>query len=334
MTPYFLPKLVNGPFQDPALYLDFLFARRAILFDLGDLAPLSARKVLRVTDVFISHTHIDHFIGFDRLLRIMLGREKRLRLFGPPGIIRQVECRLASYSWNLLGSYPTEFAVTAWELDPAGSARSVRFSSRNGFHPEPGERICFTGGLFLEEESFVVRCAFLEHSIPCLGYAFQERVHVNVLKNRLAELGLPVGPWLAEAKRAVVSGMPDQTVIAVPDAQRGAPVTLADLRPALRVVPGEKVAYVTDVSYSAENRRRIMALAQGADYLFIEAPFLDREELRARERAHLTARQAGEIARSAKVGRVIPFHFSPRHEKEEQALRREVEEAFTMINEQ
>lgn len=38
MRPIFQPHLVNGPFDDPALFVDALFERRALLFDLGDIA--------------------------------------------------------------------------------------------------------------------------------------------------------------------------------------------------------------------------------------------------------------------------------------------------------
>ena len=173
MTPHFLPALVNPPFGDPGLYLDFLFARRAILFDLGDIAALGARKLLRVSDVCISHTHIDHFIGFDLMLRIMLGREKQVRLFGPPGILQQVENRLASYSWNLIQSYPAEFLLTVTELQPDGRAVRARFSSKRIFARELQEEVPFLDGVIMEEENLRIRAAFLEHSIPCLAYAFQ-----------------------------------------------------------------------------------------------------------------------------------------------------------------
>lgn len=43
MRSIFRPILVNGPFADPALFVDVLFARRALLFDLGDIAGLQVR---------------------------------------------------------------------------------------------------------------------------------------------------------------------------------------------------------------------------------------------------------------------------------------------------
>ncbi|HEY5514533.1 MAG TPA: MBL fold metallo-hydrolase [Geomonas sp.] len=333
MTPHFLPTLVNRPFGDPGLYLDFLFARRAVLFDLGDLTPLAARKLLRISEVCISHTHIDHFIGFDTLLRVMLGRDKSVRLFGPPGILRQVESRLASYSWNLIGSYPTVFTLKVSELHPDGSALRAQFCSKRAFARELEERFRVEDAVILDDENFRIRATFLEHSIPCLAYAFEEKQHVNFMKNRLAELGVPVGPWLSELRRAVLHGEPDDTVIrASSPGSKGEGervFSLGELKEqVLRVVTGEKIVYVTDASFTPVNRGRIVELARGADCLFIEATFLHVDHERARARAHLTARQAGELAREAGVGRVIPFHFSPRHLGAEQELRRELEAAF------
>ncbi|MFA9562510.1 MAG: ribonuclease Z, partial [Nitrospirota bacterium] len=90
MTPSFSPHLVNDLFGDPGLYVEIRWSRRALLFDLGDNTPLSPTSLLRVQDIFLSHTHMDHFIGFDRLLRVALGRGKRIRFYGPPGLIANI----------------------------------------------------------------------------------------------------------------------------------------------------------------------------------------------------------------------------------------------------
>jgi ribonuclease BN (tRNA processing enzyme) len=76
MRPLLHPSLVNGRTGDPALYIETLFEKRAILFDLGDITALSPRKVQRLEHIFVSHAHIDHFVGFDHLLRLLVGREK------------------------------------------------------------------------------------------------------------------------------------------------------------------------------------------------------------------------------------------------------------------
>ena len=330
MTPQFHPALVNGPFDDPAVYVDFLYERRALLFDLGDIRALSPRKLLRLTHIFISHTHIDHFIGFDHLLRLVLGREKRLHLFGPPGFTARVEHRLASYTWNLVESYPTDLTLVAAELHPDGSCISAEFHCCRRFRREGERTEQLRDGIVLDEETFRVRTAFLDHKTVSLAYALEEKNHVNIMKNRLMELGLPTGPWLAELKRAIVRGEPDDTPVRVRRHDGGGrPVeenfTLGQLRhEILRIVPGQKIAYVTDAACSPANEARIVELALGADYLFIEATFLHEDRERAAERHHLTALQAGMLARRAGAGRTVPFHFSPRYLGMEDRLREEM----------
>jgi ribonuclease Z len=333
MKPQFHPTLVNGPFGDPAVFVDFLYERRALLFDLGDIAHLPPRKILRLSHVFISHTHMDHFIGFDHLARIFLGREKKLCLYGPPGFLDQVWHHLNAYTWNLVESYPTNFTIRATELHSDGKALAAHFHCRNGFRSEDNEAFSVAVGVLLDEESFRVRAIFLDHKIPSLAYTLEEKSHVNIMKNRLDELGLPVGPWLAELKRAVLSGEPEDMPFRIWWRDGGRIeerwMPLGDLRTGiLIIVPGQKITYVTDTVCNAENAEKIVELARGSDYLFIEAPFLHEEAGRAALKYHLTAAQAGTLARSAGAVRVIPFHFSPKYTGMEERLEREVEEAF------
>src|SRR5512147_1020061 len=105
MRPLFEPALVNDDFGDPGLYADLRDERRALLFDLGDVSALPPRKLLRLSDLFVSHAHIDHFVGFDRWLRVVLGRKERARLYGGPGFVAQVEHKLAAYTWNVVHRY-------------------------------------------------------------------------------------------------------------------------------------------------------------------------------------------------------------------------------------
>lgn len=329
MATAFDASLVNGPFGDPALFVDFRFQPRALLLDLGDLAALPPRRILRVTDVFVSHTHMDHFCGFDRLLRVSLGRLARLRLFGPQGFAGQVAHRLAAYTWNLLDRYPADFVVEAWELSAAGVLSGQRMRAYGRFEPEPlGRRAC-ADGLLLDEPACRVRAAVLDHGIPCLAFAIEETSHVNVWKTRLVELGLPTGPWLKTLKEAVIEGRPDDTPIRAHWHDRDGPhervLALGVLRgDVVRVVPGETLAYVTDVAFTEANRRQIVALARGATRLFIECPFLHEDADQAAARAHLTARQAGELARESGATFVVPFHFSPRYADREAELRAEM----------
>jgi ribonuclease Z len=318
MRPLFEPALVNDVFGDPGLYAAFRDERRALLFDLGDVSDLVPRKLLRLSDIFVSHAHIDHFVGFDHWLRVVLGRKPRVAMYGGPGFIDQVEHKLAAYTWNVVHRYEVALTIEAHELAPDGGGRRARFSSLRRFAREAEAPWPRDGDVLLAEERFRVRAAFLDHDIPCLAFALEESVHVNVWKNRLAELGLPTGPWLQAVKRATIAGAPDDTPIEVQWHDRsgahGATRPLGELRGTLELVPGRRVGYVTDIRHTEDNLRELERLLAGVDILFIESVFLDTETDHAERKNHLTAAQAGSIARRLGAKAVVPFHFSPRYE--------------------
>jgi ribonuclease BN (tRNA processing enzyme) len=79
------------------------------------------------------------------------------------------------------------------------------------------------------------------------------------------------------------------------------------------ITKGYKIAYITDIRASDENLQRISALAEDVDMLFIEAYYLAERERQAYEKAHLTAAQAGMIARMLRAKKVVPMHISPRY---------------------
>ncbi len=332
MKPLVQATLVNDCFGDPGLYLDFLFRRRAMLFDLGDLSVLPPRKLLRVTHVFVSHTHMDHFSGFDQLLRTMLGRGARLQLFGPPGFIDRIGHKLAAYSWNLVHNFAEDLVLEVAELADDGVLVRAAFRCRSAFAREDLSALTVPGGMLFEEDSCLVRATVLDHGIPCLAFALTEKRHINVFKARLEEMGLGIGPWLQGLKSAVLAGAPGQTPIRATwregSQQHERILTLADLEGAIHAVPGQKIAYVTDVRFHEENVRRIAALAEGADTLFIETPFLETDAEIAARKNHLTAGQAGRIARRAGAKAIVPFHFSPRYGGMEDRLIAEAEAAF------
>jgi hypothetical protein len=68
-------------------------------------------------------------------------------------------------------------------------------------------------GTLLEEEEFRIESVVLDHGTPCLAFAFQEQLRINVWREGLDLLQLPVGAWLNEAKRAVRRGAPDDSRI-------------------------------------------------------------------------------------------------------------------------
>jgi ribonuclease Z len=329
MRPLFHPNLVNGRYGDPAVYVETLFEERSLLLDLGDIASLSPRKVQRIDQIFVSHAHMDHFVGFDHLLRLLVGREKSVHLYGPFGLAKHVYHKLHGYQWDLVEGYSCDLVFIVRELETMHSVATTRFRLKTAFAAEPSVSNVTFDGVLCDGPTFRISAAILEHRTPCLGFALQEAAHVNIWKNRLSERGLPVGPWLRSLKRAVLETRPDDYLIRIDDAaSSGRFAQLGSLRDLLTVTAGQKIGYVTDVVDTPANRAAIVALIQNADILYIEAAFADRDAERARQRGHLTTTAAGQIAREANVRRVEPFHFSPRYAGEEQRMLAEVIAAF------
>jgi ribonuclease Z len=315
MASSFHPFLVNDLFGDPALYVSLPWERRALLFDLGEINSLSAGRLLKISDIFVSHAHLDHFVGFDYLLRVLLGRPKGLRMYGPPGFIGHVEGKLRGYTWNIVEGYT--LALEVHEVHPDRILRA-RFSCPEGFirRDDPTPSAC--NGVIVDEPQFRIRASLLDHRIPSLGFALEETTHLNVDKDRLLNLGLPVGPWLMDLKRAMRAGASGEHPIRVVWSEQGSrrerTFALQDLRRDLvRISPGQKLAYVTDVAHSPENIEKITKLAWRADLFYCEAGYPERDCDRARARFHLTAGQAGRLAAAAQVRRLSVFHFSPKY---------------------
>jgi ribonuclease Z len=180
MSTLFDVSLINDEFGDPGLFIDLRFAKRALLVDLGDLGRLSPRQLLRVSHVFVSHTHMDHFMGFDRLLLICLGREPGLDLIGPPGFIDRVEHKLAAYTWNLVAGSKTDFVIRASEVHEDSLAKAAEFHTRDAFRRTEAPVPALAKGIIVEDEEFRIRSATLDHRIPCLAFALEQRLRINV----------------------------------------------------------------------------------------------------------------------------------------------------------
>lgn len=329
----FEPSLVNDPFGDPGLYLDFRDQRRALLFDLGDIAVLPPRKLMRLSHVFVTHAHMDHFSGFDHLLRVVLGRKAGVVLFGGPEFAAQVEHKLRAYTWNVVHRYEVELVIDVCEIGTDGRGLRARFSSRTGFARQSIASFEVTDDVLHEETTFRIRGRFVDHDVPCLAYAIEEKARVNVAKERLTALGLSTGAWLRELKHAVLTDAPGTTPIEVRwrdrDGEHAMTRQVNELRHlVLDVVPGQRIGYVTDLRYTESNVETLSHLLPDVDLLFIETVFLDEDAEHAARKNHLTARQAGQVARTVGAKTVMPFHFSPRYQERPSELIAEMHAAW------
>lgn len=127
--------LVNGSTGDPVLYVDWPDEDNALLFDAGDNSALPMEQLADLRAVFISHHHVDHFIGLDRIVRANIDSEKVLSIFGPPGTIQKVYDRIRSYEYQY---FPfQQIVLDVVDIGPETLTRARLECSKRFPTPEP-----------------------------------------------------------------------------------------------------------------------------------------------------------------------------------------------------
>ena len=129
----------------------------------------------------------------------------------------------------------------------------------------------------------------LRHSLPTYGYRLVEPDSRRMIPARLAAHGI-AGPAVGELQRTG---------------------RLGDVRidQVSTVRPGQSFAFVMDTGLCDS----VYALADGVDLLVIESTFLAEDAELAAMVGHLTAGQAGAVARECGVRTVVLTHFSQRY---------------------
>ena len=178
----------------------------------------SSASFMKVTSVYISHLHGDHFLGLPALIQSMSfnGREKQLRVFGPPGITETMRAMLN------LGYFVPGFEIISGEL-------------------EDGDAVM--------EGDFTVKCVAVEHTVPSLGYVLEGSPRPGRFNlEKAKELGIPPGPLfgaLQEGRTVEVKGRTISPSMVLGPPRRGLKFAISgDTRPSPRF---EEAAHCSDV---------------------------------------------------------------------------------------
>lgn len=144
-------------------------------------------------------------------------------------------------------------------------------------------------GVLVTTPAYTLEARRLSHPVESFGYRLVEPDGRRMLPERLAEHGIK-GPDVGGLQRE--------------GSLRG--VTLDDVSEIRR---GQRFAFVMDTRLC----EGVDALAEGCDLLVIESTFLDGDHRLATDHGHLTAGQAGRVAKEAGVRHLVLTHFSQRY---------------------
>lgn len=165
-----------------------------------------------------------------------------------------------------------------------------------------------------EDRTLEVFTIPLYHRIPCAGFLFREKPKArHILKEWLETYNVPLRaiPALKAGEDYVT---PDG--VCIPNSSLTSEPT-----------PSKSYAYVSDTAYYPS----IIPLIQEVDVLYHEATFGNDEADKAVQTCHSTAEQAGIIARTARVKRLLIGHFSARY-TDESCLLEEARKEFEAVS--
>ncbi|PRH80264.1 ribonuclease Z [Streptomyces solincola] len=144
-------------------------------------------------------------------------------------------------------------------------------------------------GVLAATSAYTLEARRLSHPVESFGYRLTEPDGRRMLPERLAAHGI-AGPDVGRLQR---------------DGALGG-VTLEQVSEARR---GQRFAFVMDTRLCDG----VHALAEDCDLLVIESTFTDEDAALAADHGHLTAGQAGAVARDAGVRHLVLTHFSQRY---------------------
>ena len=240
-----------------------------LLFDCGEGTQRqlmrSSLSFMGISKIFITHFHGDHYLGLAGLLQTMAlnGRTKDLEIFGPKGT-EQLVTILERISY-----YSRTYDLVLHEM---------RENQKEHF------------------EGYTITSIRLDHSIPTLGYLFEEDDRPGKFDTNAARLlGIPPGPLYNKLQKGEEIVWNENVV--EPSMVMGPPR------------PGRKIAVAMDTKPILGLPDRI----KGFDILIHEATSDRTLEGKANKFGHSTAAQAATIAKEAEVKRLYLIHISPRY---------------------
>lgn len=161
-------------------------------------------------------------------------------------------------------------------------------------------------------QNFCIKSFPLKHSKPCVGYTLEEDWRPGCFfPEKAVQLQVPRGPLWSDLQNG-------QIVEA-----NGRQIKPEEVMGPKR--PGRKVSFVTDTLYTDWIAQDV----KESDLLVCEGMFERKLQESAKEKKHLCAYQAGQIAQKAEALRLGLIHYSPRYtDKELMILKEEAREFF------
>lgn len=274
------------------------------LCECGDASNWTVKEVQNINAVFISHTHIDHFVNFDMVIRHQIGIQRKVVICGPKDIAQQVQAKLKSYTWNLI-----ESGAVVYEIRELISENEIKVFELEPPVWELVEKNPLYSNIIFQEKNFTVTGILLDHKIPTLAYLFKE---IDTVKIDIQASGFRGGKWVRELKEAFEQKQAERIII-IEDHQ----YQTKDLFHLLHLQKGDSLGIIMDHAAHAENHRKITSHFSDCRQVFIECFYKNEDKAFAETNYHSYAAMSGKVMREANVLQPVPVHFSRKYGPED-----------------
>lgn len=323
-----VPTFFAGLIDDPILLLRTRPTGHQLMFDCGQIHHLAKRTFTHLDTIFISHAHMDHWMGIDSVVRQLIAAGKTVDIYGGPGLADKFEHRLRGYDWNLAEDYWSSFRV--YEVFPNRISCDL-FCGADSFKRRHLSAVARQGAVVYQNEYLQVLCASCDHRVESLIYRVNEKPAFKVDRKALDELQLLPGPWLGELKNSVLQQreFPREIRLRKKDGGQSREIVVTDVESLVgklnRPQLGHAIGYISDVGFSRENRDKILELMQGVDLLLCECTFLREAKHRARASSHLCTDDVNSLLAELRPRYFLPMHLSRSYSRRSAELYQQLE---------
>ena len=300
----FLPEIKSKIGEDISILIKLDNYSFNFICECGNASELTVKECQYTEAIFISHTHIDHFINFDFILRHQIGIGRRIIICGPEGITKQVQSKIKGYQWNLIEKNAITYEIR--EIKTDGQIQ------RSEINPPEWKIIPLpqndSEGLY-KNKRFTVDYTILDHKTDSIAYLFKE---YDTVKINMSGTKFKGGSWVRELKTAFENNKEKQ-LIRIEENEFEA----KDLFHLMETKPGEKIGVIMDHAANEENHQKIKSLFDNCDKVFIESFYKAEDKEFAKTHYHSYSSASAKIMKACKVKIAIPVHFSRKYKEEE-----------------
>jgi len=168
-------------------------------------------------------------------------------------------------------------------------------------------------GNIIETKEFIIEAQQMNHGTPALAYSFTLKDQRRLDKKKIKKLKLPNSPLLGKLQAG-------QDIIFNGKKISAKQVSYLD--------KGKKISIILDTAPCAN----AIKIAKDSNLAIIESSFSKQEADKAKDRLHLTAEDAANIAKKAKVQKLILTHVSERYEHNLSIIEKEAKKVFKNVS--